>query len=67
MDPPVQMAVVVTSILHESIHGILYFFCRTSYYNLSSKTNGEVRETQLKKCSLGLRVSVAAEIVTTSI
>lgn len=26
MDPPVRMGVVVTSILHESIHGLLYFY-----------------------------------------
>lgn len=26
MDPPVRMGVVVTSILHESIHRLLYFY-----------------------------------------
>jgi len=31
---------LATSILHESIHGLFIFFCRTSYYNLSyKKTN----------------------------
>jgi len=37
MDPPVRMGVVVTSILHESIHGLLYFYL--SHFILQSVKN----------------------------
>ena len=37
MDPPVRMGVVVTSILHESIHGLLYFYL--SHFILQSVIN----------------------------